>query len=139
MTHISKRKLKSGIGAKLDRNLSAFLSYGNSSRRAAVLKEFLTTTERIMLGKRLLILVLLKRGASVYEIEKLLGISPSTVARFNLKFEQGSFAGASKSVETLFLQKGLGKILRDLETLFSIPFKARKMSFRQLISEIENS
>ena len=83
MPHISKKKLAGEIHRKIERDLFLYITKGTPRvDMQTVMRELLTQTEIMMLAKRLAVIFLISRGASLYEIQMTLAISPSTAARF---------------------------------------------------------
>lgn len=64
-----------------------------------VFDELFTKTEKLMLAKRLAIILLLDQGESIYAIENTLKVSPSTVARISLAYEEGKFTNLIKEIK----------------------------------------
>lgn len=61
--------------------------------------EFLTSTERTMLAKRLAIIYLINKKYSFANIERILKVSPSTVARFWKANQNNAFLVIQKQIE----------------------------------------
>jgi len=92
MPHISKNKLDKRIFDEINKSfVRALIKSGKKESSQFFVSGFFTKTEKIMFAKRLAIIVLLKKGFSYYRIEKLLKVSPSTVARIDNKLSQGGF------------------------------------------------
>ncbi|MEK7132623.1 MAG: Trp family transcriptional regulator [Patescibacteria group bacterium] len=91
MTHVSKRK----IGYQIERQIvDAFMSalFSTSlARGKARVRSILTSTERIMLAKRLAIITMLERDQSYYRIEQTLNVSGSTIGRLHKRLVAGDF------------------------------------------------
>jgi len=60
------------------------------------LNDVLTSTERLMIAKRLATIVMLCREYSGYKIHTVLKVSPSTVARLKTRLEEGAFPYLAK-------------------------------------------
>ncbi len=99
------------------------------------MSEILTPTERTMLAKRLLLILLLRKKVPDFTIARLLQMSPSTIARFALKVESGKFLKTGIWLET---HQGQNRLLKIVEKLLLLPFEARQKSLSRLISDIEN-
>ena len=92
MPHISNKKLNDKYFEKIYNQLiSVFDTAGTARRNDIFLKEFLTETEKIMLAKRLAIICLLYEGVSRPYISQVLLISPSTVDRVSLNYENNRY------------------------------------------------
>ena len=115
MPHISRKYLKKSdfeeIGKRLVETLAEIT---NTSKGRGFLQEFFTYTERIMLAKRLSVIFMLSQGATTYEIENTLKMSPSTVARMQLDFEVERFANVTKHFKS---KKRRDRFWNDLEIL----------------------
>lgn len=82
MPHVSRQKIKKEVATVLNDQLLTFLSAAQTKGEARVLaEELLTDTERLMLGKRLAIIVMLERDYSFTQIEELLAVTPQTIGR----------------------------------------------------------
>ncbi len=92
MPHISTRRLNDRQLRQLQQNLIHLLSEaGKHKRGRQFLDSILTHTEKIMLGKRVSAVILFAEGYAPYAAGKVLGISPSTVARLHARYEMGGF------------------------------------------------
>ena len=92
MPHISNKKLDDKYFEKIYNQLiSVFDTAGTTRKSDIFLKEFLTETEKIMFAKRLAIICLLYEGVSRPYISQILLISPSTVDRVSLNYENGRY------------------------------------------------
>ena len=92
MPHISQKKINDKDFSKIYDQLISFFDTAGSQRRSDILlREFLTETEKIMFAKRLSALCLIDDSVSEHYISYILGVSPSTVSRITLSYEQGRF------------------------------------------------
>lgn len=123
MSHISSHKLEKSQIDSLNKNFSRLLASTVAGTREQALSELLTHTERLMIAKRLGMLLLISQGETTYYISKLLRVSPSTVARFEVKVESGEFART-----LIFLQKkNQAKWIYDmLAELARVPFELKQ-------------
>jgi len=83
MPHVSQKRVKKDVFKRMSNefiNSVAFLKTRPEIK--GFLNELLTPTERIMLAKRLVIILMLQKGYPFNIIERTLKLSPSTVARF---------------------------------------------------------
>lgn len=71
------------------RLVTAVLMAHNRAEVKFLLDDLLTATERIMLGKRLLIALLLKHGFSYAEIAGVLRVGETTIAAVSEKMQRG--------------------------------------------------
>ena len=93
MPHLSKQKIKKEVATVLNDQLLTFLSVARTKGEAQVLAtELLTDTERLMLGKRLAIIVMLERDYSFTQIEELLAVTPQTIGRIYKELMAGKHA-----------------------------------------------
>ena len=93
MPHISKRLLEKDDFININKQFYKII--GNlvrSGKTRLLFDGILTKTERIMLSKRLAIIILLDKGESIYAIEKLMKVSPSTVARMSVLYDIGTYS-----------------------------------------------
>lgn len=112
----------------LEKHIEQVLTAPSGAVRAKIFKEVLTRTERTMLAKRLAIIYLIGEGVPTHTVAKQLRMSPSTVARFELRVEKNTFPHSAA-----WLKKARrGVILNLLTALASIPFKAQNKSLAQL-------
>jgi len=134
MTHISKRKLNEGDFKKIYNQLvSMFDTAGDSRKSDILLKEFMTLAEKTMFAKRFAILCMLEEGVSKHFISDVLKVSPSTIARVSLKYENGNFAYIGN-----ILRKNKKTIWDVLETIITagLPPKVGRGRW-QWLNEIE--
>jgi uncharacterized protein YerC len=92
MVHISKRALKPHIQGQILKQLTLHITRLRGAERTEhFLSEFLTDAERVQLAKRLAIFILLVRGYSFGQIEKLLKVSQVTVIKIWKAYKNGKF------------------------------------------------
>ncbi|HEY4517560.1 MAG TPA: Trp family transcriptional regulator [Candidatus Paceibacterota bacterium] len=132
MSHVSKQKLKEKTIKEIDTLLVNLVADTSIRAHRMILREILTDTERLMIGKRLAMLKLIERDISTYHISRLLKVSPSTVARFETKVEKG---GYRKTREWLRRQRNLPPAIKILLEFAAIPFEARRQNLTKLINE----
>jgi uncharacterized protein YerC len=76
----------------MHKELFNFLFHLSTSGKARLaFGELFTQTEKLMLAKRLAIVFMLEQKESIYAIEQVLKVSPSTVARMSVKHENGGY------------------------------------------------
>jgi len=134
MTHVSKRKLGEEDYKKIYNQLvSMFDTAGDSRKSDILLKEFMTPAEKTMFAKRFAVLCMLEEGVSKHFISDVLKVSPSTVARVSLKYENGNFI----YIEDI-LRKNKKTIWDVLETVITAGLPPRVGRGRwQWLNEIE--
>lgn len=99
MPHVSKRKLNKETYNKLfNKFISVFKDAHKNNNFDSVLHELFTKTEKIMLTKRLIIILLLSKKIPQHRIVDILHVSPSTVAKMSLNLEIGKYDSILKSV-----------------------------------------
>ena len=92
MPHISTKKISDEHFKKIYQQLiSLFDTAGTKRKSDLLLGEILTDTEKIMLAKRLSIVYLLDEGVSTHNISDTLSVSPSTVSRISLNYENNKY------------------------------------------------
>jgi hypothetical protein len=82
-------------------------------QRQACFDELLTTTEKIMLGKRLSAIALLSQGVSTYQTGKILRMSESTTNRIAFSIEKGELNHVIKLCEVCRMGP-LGRYFKNL-------------------------
>lgn len=132
MPHISKHAVSEKTKVDLEKILVSLLQHTDANSRKRIFREILTSTERLMLAKRLSIIFLIRKGLSIYIISKRLRVSPSTVARFERALEKGVYRYSEKWVSTA---KEKNIFVKILSGFFSLPFDIRRKSLAQLLAE----
>ncbi len=100
MPHVSKRLLQKEQYLEIHKQFYKIIKELSISGNAKlVFDELFTKTEKLMLAKRLAIILLLDQGESIYAIENALKVSPSTVARISLAYEEEKFANLIKEIK----------------------------------------
>jgi len=133
MPHISRHKPNKRTMQELEDRLMLFLSSTGLKTRQEIFRELLTETERLMIAKRLSILFFIMKDVPTHTISKRLRVSPSTVARFELKASHKTF---SKTISWLRRSKEAHSALRFIVDLISIPYKAQRKSLARSIDEL---
>ena len=99
MPHISKRLLEKEKFLEIHRQLfKVIVELSRLGKAKVVLNSLLTKTEKLMLSKRLAIIIMLDQRESIYAIENILKVSPSTVARMSVLYEKGVYSDLLKEV-----------------------------------------
>lgn len=92
MPHVSKKKLKKKTFNRLfDKFLLTFENAHKEHNFGSIVHELFTDTEKIMLTKRLIIILLLSKEIPQHRIVSALYVSPSTVAKMSLLVEIGKY------------------------------------------------
>lgn len=118
MPHISAKPIRRKVFLKISDQLLRLLTTPSSQKENHQLVwELLTSTERIMLAKRLALVFMINRGDSIYKIGRTLKVSSSTAARFERQMEAGRYRHLlrwlekNQPVKTLAIDKVLDQIL----------------------------
>ena len=115
MPHISKRKLEEKyIRDLFGEIVFVFERAGRRGELKQVLNQLLTSTEKVMLAKRLAVIAMLARDIPIHDIAKSLSMSPSTVDIMSLKFETESYSHVVKSG---LKKTDIGDIIRMIQTV----------------------
>ncbi|MDO8492130.1 MAG: helix-turn-helix domain-containing protein [bacterium] len=109
------------------------LTDAGSRARNNILNELLTPTEKLVIAKRLAMIVLINKGKSVVEIGHDLGVSTSTVARFQLKVERGQFGHTIKWIHSHSLEAKAAELLKFV---IASAFGKRGKSFKQMVNDL---
>lgn len=125
MPHISKSILTQEVHKMLDEQLVSFLGETSIKDRQRIFKELFTRTERMMIGKRLALLMLLMQDASTLDISEKLKMSSSTVARFELRVSRGRFKYTTVWLNQEKIRNAFVKIFGHL---LDIGFKPKRLS-----------
>jgi uncharacterized protein YerC len=89
MTQVSRRYLPPQVSAQIfDMFLSTLSSLPSPATTASFIEDLLSPTEQIMLGKRLSIAYMLKKGYSQREIQNILKVSLTTVSKISLTMQK---------------------------------------------------
>lgn len=92
MPHISSKKLSPKLTGKLFSKLITVLGKAqNQQSLSLITNELFTSTEKIMLAKRLAIILLLAKNIPQHRIVETFNVSPSTVAKTSLGIEIGKY------------------------------------------------
>ena len=132
MPHISRIKLNQKVINILERHIDSVIRDAGTKTRSQIFDELLTPTEKIMLAKRLGILFLLKKGASIRVVGKLLGVSLSTINRFRNAVRVHRY---NRTTDWVWKQGKEGKFDALMESLVSLVFTGRTKSFKKFIDE----
>ena len=114
MPHISSKKLNSQLLKKLFGKLLTVLRQAqNKKYLSLVVNELFTSTEKIMLAKRLAIILMLANSTPQHKIVDILKVSPTTVAKTSLGIEIGKYEAILKisKQEKLDMEKLVWNIL----------------------------
>ena len=114
MPHVSSKKLSPRLLEKLFVKLLAILGRAQDKNTLSlVTNELFTSTEKIMLAKRIAIILLLANHLPQHRIANVLKVSPSTIAKTSLGIEIGKYKYILKvsKKEKIDLEKLIWNIL----------------------------
>ena len=132
MPHLSRKKLSESILKETDKKLYDFFLVISDRQQRKIFGELATDTEKKMLAKRIMMVYLIYKNLPTHEISERLGVSSSTVARFEFMVENGKFKNSINWLKDDTIGK---KILNILGDLIAVPFEADEKSFSQIIRE----
>lgn len=133
MPHISKKKLNQDTIKKLEKYIISIIKDTGTKTRVNIFNELLTKTEKVMLAKRIAILFLLRKGLSSYKISELLGVSSSTVDRFENSMDFNKY---KHTVDWVWKNSKEGSFDKFMESLVSTVFTGRSHSFKKFVDEL---
>jgi len=115
MPHISKRKLKEKEVQDLFLEIVfVFERAGRRGELKQVLSQLLTSTEKVMLAKRLAVISMLFQNISIHDIAESLSMSPSTVDIMSLKYESENY---SYVIGSGLKKTDIGDVIRMIQTV----------------------
>ena|SRR3989344_5932213 len=118
MPHISKRNLDKEYLDKLNKELvRSFERSFKELKTRSMFYEFFTYTEKIMFAKRLTVIAMLSQDVSTYAIAEALGMSPSTISRMSVKYENGKYTSIIKHA---LGKKDIWEIIENILTIGGI-------------------
>lgn len=92
MPHVSSQKLDSTLLEKLFNKLVTTFEKAQSKKSLQLLvDEILTSTEKVMIAKRLAVILMLSGDTPQHKIADVLKVSPTTVVKMSLAVEIGKF------------------------------------------------
>lgn len=89
MSHVSKKQITTKTMGTIKKNLLRAITRPHNNK--SIIEELFTDTEYVMFAKRLAVIILISQGISCYRISKNLGVSISTVLRFQRDVRAGKF------------------------------------------------
>jgi uncharacterized protein YerC len=92
MPHVSRHKLDPKLRNKiLAKFIKILISAKDSRSLTLILDELLTSTEKVMLAKRLAVIAMVSSDIPHERISQVLKLSPTTVAKLSLGVEVGKY------------------------------------------------
>ncbi len=124
MSQISKYPISKNVSDRIFNIFIKSLVKANSKTAQKLVNDLFSSTERIMLAKRLAIAFLLMKNYEYREISKLLRVSLGTIASVNRSLSLGN-SGYQIILESINKEEGLDKFFLDTaDKLLSIPAKS---------------
>ncbi|MBI3627915.1 MAG: hypothetical protein HY220_04220 [Candidatus Sungbacteria bacterium] len=125
MPHLSRYKLTPGhIDDLSSRIVEATLILRDRGSLKLFFDDLLTTTEKAMLGKRILIALLLEEDYSYQQIERILKVSQTTIGTISEKLQRDG-RGFRMFIKNLERSKNFKNTFETIEKLFmSLPRKS---------------
>ncbi|MBI2096976.1 MAG: hypothetical protein HYT40_02365 [Candidatus Sungbacteria bacterium] len=112
MPHVSKYKLSgSQVNQLSQRIVEATFSIKNKKNLQLFFDDLLSTTEKIMLGKRLLIALMIESGHSYFDIRKTAGVTDATIASISERLKS-SGRGLRLAIKRLQRQENIEALLQ---------------------------
>lgn len=128
MGRVSKRTINTHLQQEVENQLSTFLaSVNNKQEVAAFLREFLTPEEKIMLGKRLILFMMLHKNLTSAQIYSSLHFSYETVRWYRELFQTKSEL-FRKHIQRLITRERNKELWKKIEKAFEpldLAFRAR--------------
>ena len=131
MPHISSKKLSDKHFEMLYEQLVGLVSQSGKSVTWSMLNQFLTRTEKIMFAKRLAVISMLSKGLSSYDISNTLHMSPATVARMSLKYEENKY----NQIIKMLMRNKASTVVDVIEAILSPAPSGRAKARRRIIDE----
>lgn len=115
MPHISPLRISKQTLEKIYSLLFSAITSRNISQKQQRLafNELLTSTEKVMLSKRLTAISMLSQGMSPYKVGKILQLSQTTTLKLNAKLEAGKLSN-TKKLCTIINKGPLGSYIENL-------------------------
>ena len=136
MGRVSKRKVDRDLEKDLQEQLSFIVvSLTNKDEVNVFLDEFLTEEEKIMLGKRLILYMLLYKGLTNTQINNALSVSHETTRWYREVFEKKPDV-FKKTLERLIKREKTQELWRKIEKVLE-PFKLALESKTNMKSRAE--
>ena len=99
MVRMSKYKVKESVINKMSELLFEILGRENSKEKfIATLYDVLSPVERLMVGKRLLIMYMVSIGVDYYIISDVVKVSRATIAKFAFLLDKSTYIKHSLSI-----------------------------------------
>jgi uncharacterized protein YerC len=100
MAFVSSKKLSRDVLSRIRYQLVELLLQQKTRKEVAQLvDELLTDTERLLLAKRVVLIIMLHNKCSYYEIHETLGVSTDTAARWHQALRAGELASIEKTLK----------------------------------------
>ena len=124
MTKVSRLPLRNDVWGRIFKLfIETLAGVKEETKLEMFVRDFFSPTERIMFAKRLAASVLLSKGHSYQNMRQILRISPSTIARINLKVKYEG-KGLNVVIADILRKQDARIIWKEIEDLFDLPTKA---------------
>lgn len=133
MPHLSKKVLTPKIRTAIEKQTLSLLADTSSAKRRQILNELFTPTEKLVLAKRLALITLITKKVSARKICDDLGISTSTVSRFESAIERKKYVQTCKWVNSNSLESRMEELLTFV---IASAFGKRGKSFHKMIKDL---
>lgn len=134
MTQVSRYPIVKEVEERIFEVLTQVIAdLKNSSEINDFLEDFLSPVEKIMLAKRLSIAVLLAKGYDYRQIQKILRVTPPTIASVNLSLKYTG-KGYKRVVEKILAQERMAEFWQKIDDILGeisglVPPKGRDWSY----------
>lgn len=131
MTKVSKIPLRSDVWERIfDLFIGTLTDIKDKKKLEGFISDFFSPTERIVFAKRLALAVLLAKNHNYQSINKILRISPPTIAKMSLKVKYEG-KGLSAVIDDVLKKQASQVIWKEIESLFDLPTKANLKSLER--------
>lgn len=139
MPHISSRKLKKHVFLKMSEEfIEIFAATRTKQKAKRLLEELLTSTERIMIAKRLAMIFMVKKGYSFETIERTLKISPVTVSKYWRRTKADEFPLVSRYFKGKKQAEEFWRVLERAVRMGMPPIGKGRWNFLKNVPKKEN-
>jgi len=133
MPHLSKKQIPPKVKGDLEKQIITLLSSTGTRERNLIFNELFTDTEKIVFAKRLALISLINQDLPTHEISEQLGISTSTVSRFELLIHYKKYTNTSKWVKRNSLESRVNQLIGFV---IASAFGKRGKSFSKMIKDL---
>jgi len=135
MVNVSKKELPQQTHDDLMRGLVELVGYpATRVARKNLINQFFTDSERELFAKRIAIILMLQNDVAPSSIAEEICVSPSTVAVYQKKLNEGAYTSITDALAHIQKDGGLSNIVT---MLFNFP-QARKNMKKQLNADMKS-